>query len=131
MIAVRIQNPKLYQEYIEGTARGAALLDCIRDHSQLERMDNLRSLEAVVYALDDREVVLAELGRLNSGLDPTRPEYLSARTRALKTAVGDENPELKKLISSVQRLSGDAERYRTTAGSLARMIDLWDDSVRP
>ena len=44
MIAVRIQNPKLYQEYIESTARGAALLDCIRDHSQLERMDNLRSL---------------------------------------------------------------------------------------
>ena len=129
LIAVRIQNPKLYREYIEGTARGAALLDCLKDHRRLAGTDELRTLEALVYAVDDREVVLAELGRLNSGLGPTRPEYLSARTRALKTTVGDVNPELEKLTSSVRRLSGDVERSRTTARSLARMIDLWDDSV--
>ena len=130
VIAVRIQNPKLYQEYIEGTARGAGLLDCLKDHRRLAGTDELRTLEAVVYAVDDREAVLAELGRLKSGLDPTRPQYLSARTHALKTAVGDVSPELEKLISSVQGLSGDVARHRTTARSLARMIDLWDDSVR-
>ena len=130
LIAVRIQNPKLYREYIEGTARGAALLDCLKDHSRLARTDNLQSLEAVVYAVDDAEAVVEQLLLLNSGLDPTRSQYVSARTRALKSAVGNTEPELNKLISLVRGLSGDVERSRTTARSLARMIDLWDDSVR-
>ena len=130
LIAVRIKDPRLYREYIEGTARGAALLDSIKDQSGLARTDNLYALEAIVYSVDDARAVLEQLNLLNSGLDPARPQYLSRRTRALKTPVGDTNPELEKLTSLVRRLSGDAARYRTTVGSMARMIDLWDDSVR-
>lgn len=131
LIAVRIKDPRLYGEYIEGTARGAALLDSITDQSGLARTDNLNALEAIVYAVDDARAVLEQLNLLKSGLDLARPQYLSQRTRALKPPLGVTNPELDNLTSLVRRLSGDAERYRTTIGSMARMIDLWDDSVRP
>ena len=130
LIAVRIKDPRLYGEYVEGTARGAALLDSITDQSGLARTDNLYALEAIVYAVDDARAVLEQLNLLKSGLDLARPQYLSQRTRALKPPLGDTNPELENLTSLVRRLSGDAERYRTTVGSMARMIDLWDDSVR-
>ena len=130
LIAVRIQNPKLYREYIEGTARGAALLDCLKDHRRFVRAGNLQSLEAVVYAMDDAETVVEQLTLLNSGLDPTRSQYVSKRTRGLKSAVGTTESELENLISLVRRLRGGVEEYRTTARSLARMIDLWGDSVR-
>ena len=130
LAAVKVQNPALYRAFIDGEARGAEVLDCISDRSQLAGTDNLHTLEAIVYAVDDAGAVLEQLNLLNSGLEPARPQYLSRRARALKTPVGDTNPELEKLTSSVRRLSGDAARYRTTVGSMVRMIDLWDDSVR-
>lgn len=130
LVAVKVQRPALYRAFIEREARGAELLDCISDQSQLAGTDNMYGLEAIVYTVDDPLAVLEQLSLLNSGLDPGRPQYLSRRARTLKTRVGDTNPVLEKLISSVQRLSNHEARYRTTAGSMARMIDLWDDSVR-
>lgn len=140
LVTTKVVNPTLYQRFVQGSARGAEVLDFMNKQHveqgvEISSRDSrvkrtLDSVEAALYCADDTGSVLRQLKHLQDGEKPAQPEYLTKATQALDTDVLEDKRRLLALFSAVQNLSDFDLDYGETTSSLVKLIDLYDSSVR-
>lgn len=143
LVALRVENPVLYDEFVTGKRRGSEVMDYIdgiipvRDqHAHLQEV--LLRTEAHMYLTDKRfgmsrhgfPQAVEQLKLLQDGAEPTQPALLSSKTG--KAAGGCPN----RLLHLIDRFEGPSiispsPSFPPTAiRYVSSLIDLNEDLVR-
>ena len=143
LIPLKLKNPSLYKEYIDGNRLGSQVIDHIDEFIlpadlNANPIDPVLRCEVYFYLLDSRDFGNANSG--NMGMPPpaleqlllfkdkqplTRPEYLPVRIKSGPT----DSTSVSWLIQQLQRFSMPSLRWDTTDSPLrivqnvARLID--------
>ena len=138
LIALKITNQELYRRFVDGTARGADVINYMstrrgsRDVGAQYRLpvatSTIDRIEAVLYCADGGGVVSNQIDALISGRPLDAPHYLAEHHLRLNQA-RDDVQQLMQLKANVQGCAnGD---YPVVLAALAQRIDIHDGFVRP
>ena len=133
LIPLKLINPALYRQYIQGDRLGCEVMDYIDEQVPHQKLDSLASntldwIESSVYHAEKRDDAresgaLAQLRLIAGGQELRHPEFLSNRTQQADKERG-------------QRLISIIENPRHTSfpgnavGHLAELIDIHQELVR-
>ena len=133
LMPLKLMNPAMYRQYIQGNRRGSEVMDYIDEkvpHQALDSpaADALDFIEGIVYRADKRDDVsegsaLAQLKLIAAGQESTRPEYLSKRTQQ---ADKNRSQEFIRVIEDREHIAPPANGV----GKLAELIDMHQEFVR-
>ena len=138
LVAVKVKHPTLYRRFVEGSARGAEVIDYLdsltpagiggTEYHLVNRKDIIEFVHAAIYAADDAETVLRQIDRLKpDNPEPDRPEYLSKE----HTRLGRADPSsLSRMGGFIREDARDSNRYGVSLGYLAELIDLYSHFAR-
>ncbi len=154
LVAVKISNPGLYQRFVQGKVRGAALVDYVNERriskgSEVQRLGRDEEwqrdyLEAAIYYSDDGSTAMRQLKLLqamgesdqpaSAAMEPDqpetvvweldRPEYLAKETRELDPVSEVGKRRLENLIRVLVHLGEKRINYAISAPYLGELIDL-------
>ena len=138
LIALKITNQELYRRFVDGTARGADVINYMntrrgsldvgaRYRSRIST-DKLDLVEAALYCADGGGVVSNQIDSLMSRRPLDAPHYLAEHHLRLNQ-VRDDQQQLVQLKANVQGC--DNRNYPTVLAALAQRIDIHDGFVRP
>ena len=133
LVAIKIVEPALYRRFVQGTARGAEVVDFLHDRRITEDSGStfseewyaLNSVEAAAYAADDAEVALAQLKLVTDSNELTQPQYLATATAALNPDDEADARRLDSLRELLVHYGGGRGGYGTTLRFLPQQIDLY------
>ncbi len=133
LVAIKIVEPALYRRFVQGTARGAEVVDFLHDRRITEDSGStfseewyaLNSVEAAAYAADDAEVALAQLKLVTDSNELTQPQYLATATAALNPDDEEDARRLDSLRELLVNYGGWRGGYGTTLRFLPQQIDLY------
>ncbi len=136
LVAIKIDDPQLYRRFVDGTARGAELIDHLNERRRRTRAGSglyrtreerriLDAVEAAVYCADDAGITQTQLELRLRGAGPTLPDYLSSETAALDRDVSTDRERLSHLEALVRGHAADPARYGVGRRYLAGTIDLY------
>ena len=138
LVAVKVKQPTLYRRFVEGSARGAAVIDYLdslapagiggTEYHLVNRKDIIEFVHAAIYAADDAETVLRQIERLKpDNPEPDRPEYLSEE----HTRLGSADPaSLSRISGFIREDAKNSNLYGVSLGYLAELIDLYSNFAR-
>ncbi len=137
LVALKVSNPRLYHRYMEGSARGAEVIDYFNGLTRANRRqfrnhlmyddEGLERIEAAIYCADDGGQVMSQFQRMASNSAPDRPEYLSREHQRLNI----EDPErLEKIIQLMDEDTRSHSLFGMDRDRLAELIDLYTDFTR-
>ena len=131
LVALKVGNPGLYHRYMEGSARGAEVIDYFNDLTRANRRqfannlmyddEGLERIEAAIYCADDAWKVRAQFLFLASNSAPDQPEYLSLEHQRLNS---DDSERLERFSKMVDQCMSQPTRFGINRDSLAELIDL-------
>ncbi|MCY4614849.1 MAG: P-loop NTPase fold protein [Chloroflexi bacterium] len=139
LMAVKITNQDLYRRFVDGTARGADVINYMntrrgsRDVSGRYRLpvaaDGIHLFEAVLYSADGGGVVTRQIDALMNGWPMESPHYLAEHHLRLNQGRDIDKQQLMQLKANVEGRgpSNDPQALAT----LAQRIDMHDGFVRP
>ncbi len=141
LVAVKVAEPDLYRRFVQGSARGAELIDYMNDqhrrHSASKPDSNRRDLEWVeagIYFADDRMGPLEQLQLLRDGKELTQPDLLSVATRTMSMDDAASKRYVNRLHEAfewfVNRSDSIRVDYHGSGAYLADLIDLYDGTLR-
>lgn len=138
LIALKITNQELYRRFVDGTARGADVINYMstrrgsRDVGARYRLavatSTIDRIEAVLYCADGGGVVSNQIDALMTGRPLDAPHYLAEHHLRLNQA-RDDMQQLMQLKANVQGCANSD--YPVVIGALAQRIDIHDGFVRP
>ena len=133
LMPLKLMNPAMYRQYIQGNRRGSEVMDYIDEKVPRQALDSpaadaLDFIEGIAYRADKRDDVsegsaLAQLKLIAAGQESTRPEYLSKRTQQ---ANKERSQELIRVIEDREHIAPPANGV----GKLAELIDMHQEFVR-
>ena len=139
LIAVKITNQDLYRRFVDGTARGADVINYMntrrgsRDVGAPYRSpvaaDTIDLVEAILYCADGGGFVSRQIDALMNGWPLDAPHYLAEHHLRLNQGRDTDKQQLMQLKANVQGC--EPRRYPEILASLAQRIDIHDDFVRP
>ena len=139
LIAVKITNQDLYRRFVDGTARGADVINYMntrrgsRDVGAPYRSpvagDKIHLVEAILYCADGGGIVSRQIDALMNGWPSDAPHYLAEHHLRLNQGRDTDKQQLMQLKANVQGC--EARRYPEILAALAQRIDIHDDFVRP
>lgn len=116
LIALKLKNPELYEEFLEGNCRGSKVMDyfdrVVPVHDQNSLVSEiLTRAEAHLYLSDKRygttkngqALVLHQLNLLKGDSQTTHPDYISQRTRKASRT------KITRLIQLMERYESDLQ----------------------
>ena len=137
LVAVKVKEPALYRRFVEGSARGADVINYLNrltpagvgvpESQQGWVAEQLERMHAAIYAADEAEAVAKELERLREGSMPDRPEYLSEEHGRLGQ---DDSASLTGMSGQIRRYAEESRTYGSSLGYFAELIDLYSGQVR-
>ena len=138
LVAIKIVEPALYRRFVQGTARGAEVVDFLYDRRTTgdsgstfsEEWYALNSVEAAVYAADDAEVALAQLKLVKEGKGLTKPQCLAAETAELNPDDEADARRLDSLMELLAHYGGRRGGYGSTLRYLPQKVDLYSRMTR-
>ena len=133
LVAVKIVEPALYRRLVQGTARGAEVVDFLHERRTTEASGSphseewyaLNAVEAAVYAADDTEVALAQLKLVRGGKELTQPQCIAAATAELNPGEKADAQRLDSISELLADYGGSRGNYGTTLRFLPQKIDLY------
>ena len=133
LAGIKIVEPALYRRFVQGTARGAEVIDFLHDRRITEDSGStfseewyaLNAVEAAAYAADDAEVALAQLTLVKDRKELTQPQYLAAETAKLNPDHEADAQRLGSLTELLAHYGGWRGGYGTTLRQLPQKIDLY------
>lgn len=131
LVVLKVGNPGLYHRYMEGSARGAEVIDYFNDRTSANRRrfssevmyddEGLQRIEAAIYCADDAWKVRSQFLTLASSSAPDQPEYLSREHQRLNTT---DSERLERVTKMVDEYTRGRARFGIDRDSLAGLIDL-------
>ena len=131
LVALKVGNPGLYHRYMEGSARGAEVIDYFNDLTRANRRqfgnnlmyddEGLERIEAAIYCADDAWKVRSQFLGLASNSAPDQPEYLSREHQRLSSG---DSERLERISKLVDECMSKPTRFGINRDSLAELIDL-------
>ncbi len=131
LVALKVANPGLYRRYMEGSARGAQVVDYFNDLTRANRRrfshhlmyddEGLDRIAAAIYCADDAFQVRSQLLRLVDHSAPDHPEYLSQEHQRLG---GGDSERLERILKVVDECMSQPTRFGLDRDALAPLIDL-------
>ena len=131
LVALKVGNPGLYHRYMEGSARGAEVIDYFNDLTRANRRrfssdvmyddEGLERIAAAIYCADDAPQVRSQFRRLVDGSELDHPDYLSREHQRLGSR---ENERLVRICKMVDECMSQPTRFGINRDSLAGLIDL-------
>ena len=138
LIALKVTNQELYRRFVDGTARGADVINYMntrrgsrdvgaryRTHVATSTLDRV---EAVLYCADSAGVVSNQIDALMDGRTLDARHYLAEHHVRLNQG-RDDNQQLTQLKANVQQYANSD--YPVVLAALAQRIDIHDGFVRP
>ena len=133
LVAVKIVDPALYRRFVQGTARGAEVVDFLYDRrttgdsgsTSSEEWYALHSVEAAVYAADDAEVALAQMKLVKEGKGLTKPQYIAAETAELNPDDEADARRLDSLMKLLAQYGSWRGGYGSSLNFLPQRVDLY------
>ena len=131
LVALKVGNLGLYHRYMEGSARGAEVIDYFNDLTRANRRrfgndlmyndEGLERIAAAIYCADDAWQVRSQFLHLadDSALD--HPEYLSREHQRLNS---EDSERLERITKMVDEYTRGRARFGINRDSLAGLIDL-------
>ena len=139
LAATKIDDPELYQRFVQGDARGADLINNLNGKERSGAPDavtasNARStlnwVEAAAYYSDDPNRALRQLRRLENSEALDEPEYISLELAALDIRDEQNLRRLRDIIRMMREGQRLLEGYESARRSLGQKIDLYFGFVR-
>ena len=139
LAATKIDDPELYQRFVQGDARGADLINNLDGKERSGAPDavtasNARStlnwVEAAAYYSDDPNRALRQLRRLENSEALDEPEYISLELAALDIRDEQNLRRLRDIIRMMREGQRLLEGYESARRSLGQKIDLYFGFVR-
>ena len=138
LIALKIVNQDLYRRFVDGTARGADVINYMnarrgsRDVGARYRLqvstDEIDLVEAALYCADGGGVVSNQIDALMNGWPLDSRHYLAEHHLRLNQG-RDDTRQLGQLKANVQGCANSD--YPAVLAALAQRIDIHDGFVRP
>ena len=139
LIAVKITNQDLYRRFVDGTARGADVINYMntrrgsRDVGAPYRSpvaaDKIGLVEAILYCADGGGVVSRQIDALLNGWPLDNRQYLAEHHLRLDKGRDVDKQQLDQLKATVRGC--EPSRYPEILAALAQRIDLYSDFARP
>lgn len=138
LIAVKITNQDLYRRFVDGTARGADIINYMNTRRGSRDVDapyrsevaaaETDRVEAILYCADSGGIVSNQIDALTNRQPLDAPHYLAEHHLRLNQT-RDDQQQLVQLKANVQ---GCANRnYPAVLAALAHQIDIHGGFVRP
>ena len=131
LVALKIANQELYRAFVEGTARGADVINYFRTRRLLNgsgapyrtggNFSDTDRVEAALYAADSSGVVSNTIGAILSGWKVEEPQYLAEHHSQLDPKRDEERSQLVQLQQWVESYGS---KSRMALEELARKIDV-------